>query len=99
QLVGREPAMQPASNGQRHLASFLGNDDRKRVALLGQTDGGTMPRAEIAIETRADREWKEARRCRDAIFLNDRRAIVQRRRRLKNGREQVVADFRIERNA
>ena len=58
-----------------------------------------MTRAEIAADARVHRERQEARSGRDAIALNDHGAVVQRRAWLKDARQQVVGDHRVERDA
>ena len=47
-MVRGEVALEAAFNGQRDLAPLLGDDDRDGVVLLGQADGGAMPRPEVA---------------------------------------------------
>ena len=81
------------------VAGLLGHDDRDRVVLFGEAERRAVPRAEIAAHQRIDRQRQETRRRRDAIALDDDGAVVQRRSRLEDARQQVVGDHRVERNA
>ena len=58
-----------------------------------------MTGPKVATEPRIDRERQEARGRRDPALLQNDRAVVQRRRRLKDRHEQIVGQRRIERDA
>src|SRR5262249_35527100 len=57
-----------------------------------------MARSELLAEPWVDGEREKARRRRDAVFLDDHRAVVQRRRRLKDADQQIVSEDGIERD-
>ena len=54
---------------------------------------GAMPRAELAAQPRIDGQRQEAGGGRDAIALDDHRAVVQRRGRLEDADQQVVGEL------
>ena len=58
-----------------------------------------MARAEIAIELGADRQRQEARGRGNPRFLDDDGAVVERRRRLEDRCQQVVAERGVDGNA
>ena len=58
-----------------------------------------MARSELAAQSRVDRQRQKARGRGGAIALHDHRAVMQRRRRLKDADQQIVGELGIERNA
>ena len=58
-----------------------------------------MPRAERFAQPRIDGQRQKTRRGGDAVFLNDHRAVMERRRGQKNALQQIVAEHRVETDA
>ena len=99
QRVRRQAAFNPPLERERNLAGLFRHDDRHGVSFLGQADGGPVPRAQLAADARVHGERKETGRRRDAVLLEDHRAVVKRRPRVEDRDEQVVGETRIQRNA
>ena len=97
--VGGQAAFELAAHCQRDRARLLGDDNRNRVVLFGEAERRAVAGAEIAAHAWIDRQRQKTGRGRDAIALDDDRAVVQRRRWLEDARQQVVGDHRVERNA
>ena len=99
QRVGVEAALDLAVGHHRHAAGFLRNHDRDRIIFFRQTDRRPMARPELLAEPRVDRQRQKTGRGRHAIVLHDDRAVVERRRGLKNAQQQIVRQQGVERNA
>src|SRR5688572_31105025 len=58
-----------------------------------------MPGAELAADARIDEERQKTCRSGNTVALDDGSAVVERRSRQKDAREQIVGDQRVEGNA
>src|ERR1700755_1367709 len=77
-----------AAGDERDQPGFLGNDDDYGVGIFGDADGGAVAGAEVLAQPRVLRQRQKARGSGDAFALDDDRAVVQRRLRIKDGDEQ-----------
>ena len=92
----REPGGQFAERRHRNPPGLFGNHQREAIGLLGDADGGAMARAQLARERRIGGQRQEAGRRRDAVLLDDHRAIVQRQAGLEDGEQNIARDARFQ---
>ena len=71
----------------------------ERIVRENEAEAAKIPRAELARNARIFRQRQKNGRRREPLALDDDRAVVQRRRRIKDRHQQIVADLRVERNA
>ena len=98
QRSGRSP-LEIAAHRQRDDAGLLGDDDGHRVVLFRQAERRAMTGSQVAADARVHRQREKAGGRGHAIALHDRRTVMERRPRLKDPRQQIVGDHRVERNA
>lgn len=67
--------MRPSSASR--MFRLFRHDERNRVVLFGEADGGAVARPEFTRQLRIDGQRQEARRRSQSIFLQDHRAIVE----------------------
>ena len=67
----------------RNKTRFFTHDNRETVGLFRNANAGAMPGTCFRRKSRIHTERQEARRGRDAVLLDDHRAIVQSRAREK----------------
>src|SRR5436190_1132779 len=82
-----------------HHAVLLGDDDRERIGLLGEPDGGAVAGAERLRDGGIGGERQEAAGRGDAPLLDDEGAVVDRRAGHEDARHQLLGDLRVEARA
>ena len=91
--------MQLSVHTYRNLPGLLANNERDRIGLFGQADRGTVAGSELLGKRGVVGQREQASRRGDALFLNDDRAVVQRRTWKENGLDELGADLRVRLNA
>src|ERR1700736_2343923 len=83
----------------RDSAGFFGNDESDTIRLLGDADGGTVPRSQVARQQWICGEWEKTGRGRNAIAMDNYGAIMQRAERLENRAQQVARHLGVKRDS
>ncbi len=78
---------------------LLGHEDDDRIGLLGDPEGGPMARPEALWLDRRLRQRQHRTRRQDLLAPDDDRAIVERRPRAEDRRQQVGRQLAVDRDA
>ena len=99
QAFHRQIAFNVAADSHADRARFFRDNHRHRIGFLGDADARAMPRSQLRREHRIHRERKKTGGGRNAVPLHNHRAVVQRRARPENRRQQIVGKPRIHSHA